>query len=71
LVYVRGIAAEATYQFKHALVRDADYEALLKSRRRELHRLVARQFPAITWFTEGFDTAGLKEAKALLDELID
>jgi len=21
------------------------------------------------WFTEGFDTAGLKEAKALLDEL--
>src|SRR5207244_8741843 len=27
--------------FKHALVRDAAYEALLKSRRRELHRLVA------------------------------
>jgi predicted ATPase len=22
-----------------------------------------------TWFTEGFDTADLKEAKALLDEL--
>ena len=21
------------------------------------------------WFTEGFDTAGLKDAKALLDEL--
>jgi class 3 adenylate cyclase len=42
LVYVRGIAPQATYQFKHALIRDAAYEALLKSRRRELHRLVAQ-----------------------------
>ena len=41
LLYVRGIAPDATYQFKHALIRDAAYEALLKSRRRELHRLVA------------------------------
>jgi predicted ATPase len=41
LVYVRGIAPEATYQFKHALIRDAAYEALLKSRRKELHRQVA------------------------------
>jgi class 3 adenylate cyclase/tetratricopeptide (TPR) repeat protein len=51
LLYVRGIAPEATYQFKHALIRDAAYEALLKSRRRELHRLVAEtidaKFPAI------------------------
>jgi class 3 adenylate cyclase/tetratricopeptide (TPR) repeat protein len=50
LVYVRGIAPEATYQFKHALIRDAAYEALLKSRRKELHLSVARtideQFPA-------------------------
>jgi tetratricopeptide (TPR) repeat protein len=42
LLYFRGIAPEATYQFKHALIRDAAYEALLKSRRKELHRLVAR-----------------------------
>ena len=41
LLYVRGIALDATYQFKHALIRDAAYEALLKSRRRELHREVA------------------------------
>jgi predicted ATPase len=41
LLYVRGIAPNASYQFKHALIRDAAYEALLKSRRRELHRLVA------------------------------
>ncbi|MGO9268152.1 MAG: AAA family ATPase [Candidatus Binataceae bacterium] len=42
LLYVRGIAPEATYQFKHALIRDAAYEALLKSRRKELHLSVAR-----------------------------
>jgi tetratricopeptide (TPR) repeat protein len=42
LLYVRGIPPEATYQFKHALVRDAAYQALLKSRRKELHRQVAR-----------------------------
>ena len=51
LVYVRGIAPEATYQFKHALIRDAAYEALLKSRRKELHGQVARtideQFPLL------------------------
>ena len=35
LLYVRGIAPDATYQFKHALIRDAAYEALLKSRRKE------------------------------------
>jgi class 3 adenylate cyclase/tetratricopeptide (TPR) repeat protein len=42
LLYVRGIAPDATYQFKHALIRDAAYEALLKSRRKELHLRVAR-----------------------------
>jgi predicted ATPase len=41
LLYVSGIVPDATYQFKHALIRDAAYEALLKSRRRELHRQVA------------------------------
>jgi predicted ATPase len=50
LLYFRGIAPDATYQFKHALIRDAAYEALLKSGRRELHRLVAHtldeKFPA-------------------------
>jgi class 3 adenylate cyclase/tetratricopeptide (TPR) repeat protein len=51
LLYVRGIAPEATYQFKHVLIRDAAYEALLKSRRKELHLIVARtideKFPII------------------------
>jgi class 3 adenylate cyclase/tetratricopeptide (TPR) repeat protein len=51
LLYARGLAPEATYKFKHALIRDAAYEALLKSRRKELHLIVARtideKFPAI------------------------
>jgi predicted ATPase len=51
LVYARGIAPEASYQFKHALIRDAAYEALLKSRRKELHRLIAQtvdgKFPTL------------------------
>jgi predicted ATPase len=42
LLYVHGIPPDATYIFKHALIRDAAYEALLKSRRKELHSLVAR-----------------------------
>jgi class 3 adenylate cyclase/predicted ATPase/ribosomal protein L40E len=42
LIYTRGTAPDATYQFKHALIRDSAYEALLKSRRKELHGLVAR-----------------------------
>ena len=42
LLYFRGIAPEATYRFKHSLIRDTAYEALLKSRRKELHGLVAR-----------------------------
>jgi len=42
LVYTRGIAPEATYTFKHALIQDAAYDALLKARRRELHLKVAQ-----------------------------
>ena len=41
LIYARGIPPEATYQFKHALIQDVAYEALLKPRRRELHHRVA------------------------------
>jgi class 3 adenylate cyclase/tetratricopeptide (TPR) repeat protein len=52
LLYVRGLAPKATYSFKHALIRDAAYEALLKSRRKELHGQVARtmqeKFSALT-----------------------
>jgi predicted ATPase len=37
-----------------------------QSRRAQAHDLLA---PVYGWFTEGFDTADLKDAKALLDEL--
>jgi DNA-binding winged helix-turn-helix (wHTH) protein/tetratricopeptide (TPR) repeat protein len=46
LIYVRGTPPEATYQFKHALIQDAAYAALLKARRRELHALVAETIAA-------------------------
>jgi predicted ATPase len=35
-------------------------------KRKEAHDLLA---PVYDWFTEGFDTRDLKEAKALLEEL--
>jgi class 3 adenylate cyclase/tetratricopeptide (TPR) repeat protein len=41
LVYARGIPPQANYTFKHALIRDAAYEALLRSHRRGLHRRIA------------------------------
>ena len=36
LVFRRGGPPEAVYKFKHALVQDAAYESLLKSRRQVL-----------------------------------
>ena len=37
LAFRRGTPPEATYSFKHALVQDAAYQSLLKSRRQQLH----------------------------------
>jgi class 3 adenylate cyclase/tetratricopeptide (TPR) repeat protein len=42
LIHGRGAAPAATYQFRHALIREAAYESLLKSRRRDLHAQVAQ-----------------------------
>jgi predicted ATPase len=42
LIFRRGEPPEATYSFKHALVRDAAYESLLRSRRQQLHGQIAR-----------------------------
>ena len=41
LVFHRGTPPEATYSFKHALVQDAAYQSLLKSRRQILHARIA------------------------------
>jgi tetratricopeptide (TPR) repeat protein len=37
----RGFIPEATFEFRHALIRDAAYESLLRKRRRELHERAA------------------------------
>ena len=42
LVVRRGTSPGATYMFKHALVQDAAYDSLLKSRRVQLHASIAR-----------------------------
>ena len=42
LAFRRGTPPEATYTFKHALVQDAAYDSLLKSRRQALHAKIAR-----------------------------
>ena len=42
LVFRRGTLPGATFLFKHALVQDAAYHTLLRSRRRELHARIAR-----------------------------
>jgi predicted ATPase len=51
LVFRRGTPPEAIYSFKHALVQDAAYQSLLKSRRQQLHARIAQtleeQFPDV------------------------
>lgn len=51
LVFRRGTPPDATYTFKHALVQDAAYSTLLRTRRQQLHGRIAstleRQFPEI------------------------
>ena len=46
----KGLPPDSDYRFKHALIQDAAYENLLKSRRTVLHRRIAEtlrdQFPA-------------------------
>jgi predicted ATPase len=71
LVFRRGGPPEAVYKFKHALVQDAAYASLLKSRRQVLHRHIAEalrdHFPAIAEtepevVAHHFTEAGLLEA---------
>ena len=70
LIFRRGLPPASTYIFKHALVRDAAYQSLLRKRRQELHANIAtaleRDFPhAIEARPElvarHFDEAGLFE----------
>jgi tetratricopeptide (TPR) repeat protein len=51
LVTQRGTPPDATYRFKHTLVRDAAYASLVRDRRRQLHGRIARvleeRFPTV------------------------
>jgi class 3 adenylate cyclase len=44
LIFRRGEVPHAVYTFKHTLVRDAAYSGLLKSRRAEVHAVIADAF---------------------------
>jgi class 3 adenylate cyclase/tetratricopeptide (TPR) repeat protein len=46
LVFRRGSPPNASYMFKHALVRDVAYESLLKRRRQEIHHQLVDVFEA-------------------------
>ena len=49
LLYRRGLSAELTYEFKHAMVQDVAYNSLLRSKRQQLHKeivaILEKQFP--------------------------
>ena len=71
ILLVQGLPPDSDYRFKHALIQDAAYENLLKSRRQVLHRRVAetlRDNVAATAAAEPellahhFTQAGLTEA---------
>jgi predicted ATPase len=51
LIYQRGHVPQATYVFKHALIRDAAYQSLLRSTRQLYHQQIAQvleaRFPEI------------------------
>jgi predicted ATPase/class 3 adenylate cyclase len=57
LIFQRGTPPDATYRFKHTLVRDAAYASLLRNRRQVLHKRIAgvieEQFPAIAAASPG------------------
>jgi class 3 adenylate cyclase/predicted ATPase len=70
LIFQRGVPPDATYQFKHALVQDASYASLVRSRRQQLHGQIAKaleeQFPDVVAsepevLAHHFAAAGLTE----------
>jgi predicted ATPase len=66
LLFVEGVAPQANYRFKHALIQDAAYDSLLKSRRQTLHRraaevLLASPAPEAEALAHHFTQAGQTE----------
>ena len=65
LLFADGVPPEATYRFKHALIQDAAYDSLLRSRRQALHRRAAAALIAAQSEPEAiarhFTAAGAKD----------
>ena len=69
ICFQKAISIARNQQAKSFELRAATSLARLwqqQGKRQEAHDLLV---PVYNWFTEGFDTADLQEAKALLDEL--
>jgi class 3 adenylate cyclase/predicted ATPase len=73
ILLVQGMPPDSEYRFKHALIQDAAYENLLKSRRQLLHRrvgealrdsVVGSAVPEPELLAHHFTQAGLSEAAA-------
>lgn len=47
LIFSRGTPQEGQYAFKHALVRDAAYESLLKAKRQQIHERLVNALEAL------------------------
>jgi len=73
LIYRRGRPPDAAYEFKHALVRDAAYQSLLKSTRQNYHGRIAQvmteRFPEVAETQPELLAHHFTEA-GLLDEAI-
>ena len=67
----QGIAVARRQNAKSWELRAATSLARLRRQQGRPQEAVALLAPIYAWFTEGFDTADLKEAKALLDKLTE
>ena len=70
LIHRGGMPSAVSYAFRHALVHEAAYQSLLRSRRQQLHACIAQiveaRFPEITarqpdWLAHQYAEAGLAE----------
>jgi len=74
LLFRRGMPPSATYIFKHALVRDAAYESLLRSSRRQVHARIVNALESGFGVRDSAETVLLaqhSEAAELKDKAID
>jgi predicted ATPase len=67
----KGIEIARRQNAKSWELRGAMSLARLRRQQGRPQEAVALLAPILGWFTEGFDTADLKEAKALLDKLTE